>query len=42
MWLGSIRSEDLDTLERVFAVLTPEGWVLPEWLVWLRQQVEKM
>lgn len=39
--LGHLRLEDVETLEAQFAVLTPQGWVIPPWLVNLRTAVEK-
>ena len=41
MWLGFITAEQVCTLEPVFAKLTEQGWVLPLWLVYLKEQVSK-
>ncbi len=30
-----IKLADIERLEETFAVLTPHGWVIPDWLVWL-------
>ena len=38
---GSVRSTDITNLEQLFATLTVDGWVLPTWLTWLRQQMEQ-
>lgn len=39
--LGHLKLEDVETLEAQFATLTPQGWVIPPWLVNLRTAVEK-
>jgi hypothetical protein len=39
--LGHLKLEDVETLETQFATLTPQGWVIPPWLVNLRTAVEK-
>lgn len=31
----------LTALEEAFATLTPSGWVIPEWLTWLRQELTR-
>jgi hypothetical protein len=41
MWAGSISIEHILTLEETFATLTEAGWVIPEWLQWLRARVEE-
>jgi hypothetical protein len=40
MILASIHFEDIWELERIFAVLTPEGWAIPVWLCNLRDRKE--
>lgn len=32
---------NVEVLERVFAYLTPAGWVIPDWLILMRSIVEK-
>ena len=39
-WCGSISLEQVEVLESIFAQLTESGWVIPDWLVYLRKQVE--
>lgn len=39
-FLGSITADQLDRLDHTFATLTPTGWVIPPWLVWLRTQLK--
>jgi hypothetical protein len=41
MWLGSIQIKDVEILEEIFAELTPNGWVIPDWLRELRFLVEE-
>lgn len=41
MILCSIKLEDVEILESIFATLTDQGWVIPPWLVYLRSEVEK-
>jgi hypothetical protein len=36
--LGQISSENICSLETTFAVLTPAGWIIPDWLIWLKEQ----
>lgn len=38
MILHHITADQLAELERTFAVFTPQGWALPEWLVALRNE----
>lgn len=39
-WFGSIKMEDIEILEGIFATMTPDGWEIPVWLVELRKLVE--
>lgn len=41
MLLTSITLQDVRTLEEIHAVLTDNGWVIPEWLIYLKQEVER-
>lgn len=41
MLLTSITLQDIETLEEIHAVLTDSGWVIPEWLIYLKQEVLK-
>ncbi len=41
MLLTSITQEQVDDLDYIFATLTEDGWVIPDWLVYLRDQVCK-
>lgn len=36
MIIHFIRLKDIEWLEQKFAVLTPTGWTVPEWVVLLR------
>lgn len=38
IWCG-IKVEQLDDLEATFAVLTEDGWKIPDWLVELTQSI---
>lgn len=38
-WLGTITLAQIDSLEPIFAVFGPSGWVIPAWLVELRASV---
>lgn len=31
-----VKSVDIEILEGIFAVFTPQGWSIPEWLILLR------
>lgn len=39
VWLGEITAEQARTLEITFAVLTEDGWTVPDWLIHLQQQI---
>ena len=41
MLLTGIQLKDVIVLEEHHANLTEDGWVIPEWLVYLREQVIK-
>lgn len=41
MLLTSITMEQVTVLEGLIAKLTPTGWFIPEWLVYLRVEVTK-
>ena len=41
MWMGSITHKQVHDLMPVFAKLTENGWVLPEWLKQLQREVSK-
>lgn len=36
MMLTSIKLEDVEELERIFATLTEDGWVIPAWVIYLK------
>lgn len=33
MFIHHITEQQIDNLKEIFAVLTPEGWAIPEWIV---------
>lgn len=39
MILTSITLEQVEVLEGIFAVLTEQGWIIPAWLIHLREVV---
>ncbi len=41
MLLTGIQMKDVEVLEGHHATLTEDGWVIPEWLVYLRAEVIK-
>lgn len=41
MLLTSITLQDIETLEEIHSILTEDGWVIPEWLIYLKQEVQK-
>ncbi len=41
MLLTGIKLKDVEILETHHAILTEAGWVIPEWLVYLRAEVVK-
>ena len=41
MLLTSITLQDIGTLEEIHAVLTEDGWVIPKWLIYLKQEIIK-
>jgi hypothetical protein len=36
MMLTSIKLEDVEELEVVFAFLTKDGWIIPAWVIYLK------
>ncbi len=38
---GRVHLDDITRLEVMFASLTADGWVLPTWLTYLREQMEQ-
>jgi len=40
IWVGSMTLEQALSLEPVFAKLTDAGWVIPQWLVELKQAIQ--
>lgn len=42
MVLHHVKLVDIERLEEIFAVLTPEGWKIPDWLVLLRQNCKEL
>lgn len=40
MLITGMTLEQVEKLEEIFAILTPEGWAIPEWLVLLRASVD--
>lgn len=38
-WKGSMTLEQANSLEPVFAKLTVEGWILPDWLITLKLNI---
>jgi hypothetical protein len=41
MLITSIQIKDVEELELLHAILTKDGWVIPAWLVYLREEVTK-
>lgn len=41
MILATIQIKDVEILEGIFATLTPNGWVIPDWLKELRKVAER-
>lgn len=41
MFFTAIKMSDIDRLERIFARLSPTGWIFPEWLIYLKSEVAK-
>lgn len=39
-WIGSISLTQVENLEEMFAELKETGWVIPDWLIALRKNVE--
>ncbi len=39
MLFVSMSMEDVDNIEAKFAVLTPTGWSIPQWVIDLREAV---
>jgi hypothetical protein len=39
MILHQVDEKNVEILESIFAYLTPEGWVVPEWLKLLRATI---
>lgn len=39
-WQGFMSIEQVEILERTFATLTEDGWVIPAWVLSLRAKVE--
>ena len=37
MFLHSVKQKDIEILEDIFAYLTEQGWVIPEWINLLRK-----
>lgn len=35
-----VKMKDVEILEEIFAYLTPNGWVIPEWLKLMRETVQ--
>ena len=38
---GNISSENIFVLETLFAVLTENGWVIPNWLIYLKDSINE-
>lgn len=38
MLIHSIQEKDIEILEGIFAYLTKQGWVIPEWIKLLKQK----
>lgn len=41
MFISGIQLKDVEVLEGHHAFLTEAGWVIPEWLIYLRNEVTK-
>lgn len=39
MLLGSLSKSNVEKLKEIFAELTPTGWVIPDWLIYLENQL---
>lgn len=38
-WHGGMTLAQVEMLERTFAQLTKEGWVIPQWVISLKQKI---
>jgi hypothetical protein len=36
IWIGAMTKRQADSLDSIFAVLTKDGWILPDWLIELK------
>jgi hypothetical protein len=41
MLLTSIKLKDIEDLEQIHAILTMDGWFIPKWLQYLKEEVVK-
>lgn len=41
MMIHHLKEDQIFYLESKFAVLTPNGWVIPDWIVYLRKTMSK-
>lgn len=41
MWYGDMTVEQVELIERTFATLTEHGWTIPQWVISLREKVER-
>jgi len=41
MLLTSIKLKDIEDLEQIHAILTIDGWFIPKWLQYLKEEVVK-
>ena len=39
-WCGGMIIEQVEMLEKTFAELTPDGWIIPDWVTSLRRKIE--
>lgn len=39
MMFHHVDEKNVEILEGIFAYLTPNGWVIPEWLILMRQTI---
>lgn len=39
MLLGPLSKSNVEKLKEIFAKLTPTGWIIPDWLIYLENQL---
>jgi len=40
--LFNISTEQLEMLEETFSYLTKDGWIIPDWLISMREDIENV